>query len=59
MRFLENRELPMPREEAETLAAGAYDLDEGDVNDAIDHAIKHDRLTEIPGEDGGMDIKQK
>jgi len=59
MRFLENRELPMPREEAETLAAGAYDLDEGGVSDAIDHAIKHDRLTEIPGEDGGMDIKQK
>ncbi|MEF8868879.1 MAG: hypothetical protein V5A85_10215 [Haloarculaceae archaeon] len=53
MRFLENREFPMDREEAETLAAEAYGLDPESVAAAVDHAIKHDRLREVSG-----DIKQ-
>jgi hypothetical protein len=53
MRFLENREFPMDREEAETLAAEAYGLDPESVTAAVDHAIKHDRLREVSG-----DIKQ-
>lgn len=50
MRFLENREFPMDREEAETLAAEAYGMDRGAVAAAIDHAVKHDRLREAAGE---------
>ncbi|MFB6192281.1 MAG: hypothetical protein ABEI11_03050 [Haloarculaceae archaeon] len=50
LRFLENREFPMDRAEAESMAADAYDLDTGQVADVIDHAIKHDRLREASGE---------
>lgn len=50
MRFLENREFPMEREEAETLAAEAYGVDRETVSAAIDHAIKHDRLREASGD---------
>lgn len=50
MRFLENRELPMPREEAEQLAADAYGLDRATVEAAVDHAVKYDRLRDVGGE---------
>jgi len=50
MRFLENRDFPMDREEAETLAAEAYGMDVESVSAAIDHAVKHDRLRDVGGE---------
>jgi hypothetical protein len=50
VRFLENREFPMPRENAVSMTSDAYGLDEEAVHAAIDHAIKHDRLTEFDGE---------
>ncbi|HKJ58793.1 MAG TPA: hypothetical protein VKA37_06170 [Halobacteriales archaeon] len=50
MRFLENRQLPMDRTEAEQLAADAYEFDEATVSDAIDHAVQYDRLREVRGE---------
>lgn len=50
MRFLENRDFPMDREEAETLAAEAYGMDVESVSAAIDHAVKHDRLRDVSGE---------
>lgn len=50
MRFLENRDFPMDREEAETLAAEAYGMDAESVSAAIDHAVKHDRLRDVSGE---------
>ncbi|PSQ08688.1 hypothetical protein BRC93_14550 [Halobacteriales archaeon QS_5_70_15] len=49
VRFLEGREFPMDREEAETLAAEAYGIDRQAVAAAIDHAVKHDRLREAGG----------
>lgn len=50
MRFLENRELPIERSAAEQLAAEAYELDEGAVTAAIDHAVQYGRLREVDGE---------
>ena len=50
MRFLENRQLPMDRGEAEQLAADAYELEEDTVADAIDHAVGYGRLREVSGE---------
>lgn len=50
LRFLENREFPMDRDDAEAMAADAYDLDVEQVGDVIDHAIKHGRLREATGE---------
>ena len=50
MRFLENREFPMDREEAETLAVEAYDMDPEAVSAAIDHAVKHNRMREVSGD---------
>lgn len=49
MRFLENRSFPMGREEAEHLAAEAYNLDENAASAAIDHAVKYGRLREVHG----------
>jgi hypothetical protein len=50
MRFLESREFPMNREEAEMLATEAYGVDREVVSAAIDHAVKHNRLREANGE---------
>ena len=50
MRFLENRQLPIDRAEAERLASEAYDLDAGEVGTAIDHAVQYGRLREVSGE---------
>jgi hypothetical protein len=49
MRFLEGREFPMPREEAESMVVEAYGMDGSAVAAAIDHATKHDRLREASG----------
>lgn len=50
VRFLENRQLPVDRAEAEGLAADAYEIDEEAVADAIDHAIRYGRLREVDGD---------
>lgn len=50
MRFLENREFPLDRAEAEQLAADAYGLDPETVSAAVDHAVKYDRLSDVGGE---------
>lgn len=50
MRFLENRELPIERAEAERMAVEAYDLDEDVVTQAIDHAVQYGRYREVGGE---------
>lgn len=50
LRFLENRQLPVERAEAERLAADAYDLDVGEVEAALDHAVQYGRLREVSGE---------
>jgi len=50
MRFLENREFPIDRSEAERLAGEAYDLSEGAVTEAIDHAVQYGRLREVDGQ---------
>lgn len=50
MRLLENRELPMDRQEAVDLAAEAYELDGEEVSAAIDHAVRYGRFREVGGE---------
>lgn len=50
VRFLENRDLPIDREEAEALAVDAYGMEPGAVSAAIDHAVKHGRLRDVDGE---------
>lgn len=50
MRFLENRQLPVDRSEAEFLVGEAYDLDEDAVAAVIDHAVQYDRLREVDGQ---------
>jgi hypothetical protein len=50
VRFLENREMPMDRQEAVEMTAGAYDMDEEAVDTAIEHAVGHGRLKAYDGE---------
>lgn len=50
LRFLENREFPIDREDAVEMTAGAYGLSEEAVSAAIDHAVDHGRLSEFDGE---------
>lgn len=50
LRFLENREMPMDRQEAVEMTAGAYDMDEEAVDAAIEHAVGHGRLKAYDGE---------
>ena len=50
LRFLENRELPVAREEAEQLAAEAYEMDTEGVAAVIDHAVEYGRLREVDGQ---------
>lgn len=50
MRFLENRQLPMERTEAVAFVSDAYDLEEGAVEEALDHAVEYGRLREVSGE---------
>ncbi|WP_255194836.1 hypothetical protein [Halorarius litoreus] len=50
LRFLENREMPMDRQEAIEMTAGAYGMDESAVDAAIDHAVSHGRLKSYDGE---------
>ena len=50
IRLLRNRDLPIERSEFESLAASAYDIDEGDCADALDAAIERDLLVERDGD---------
>jgi hypothetical protein len=50
LRFLENREMPMDRQAAVEMTAGAYDMDEEAVDAAIEHAVGHGRLKAYDGE---------
>ena len=50
MRFLGNRDLPIDRMEAESLASGAYDLDAGEAADIIDTAVERGLLVEEDGQ---------
>lgn len=50
LRFLENREMPMDRQEAVEMTAGAYDMDAEAVDAAIEHAVSHGRLKSFDGE---------
>jgi hypothetical protein len=49
MRFLEGREFPMERDEAESVVAEAYEMDPSTVEAAIDHAAKHGRVRVASG----------
>ncbi|WP_312910173.1 hypothetical protein [Natronosalvus caseinilyticus] len=46
LRLLRNRELPMDRADLEGLAAGAYDLENHEVDAIIDHALAEGKLVE-------------
>ncbi|UTF53967.1 hypothetical protein [Natronosalvus rutilus] len=46
LRLLRNRELPMDRADLEGLAAGAYDLENHEVDAIIDHALEEGKLVE-------------
>ncbi len=46
LRLLRNRELPMARTDVETLASGAYDLEDDEVEAVLDHAIAEGDLVE-------------
>ena len=50
MRFLENRPLPIEREEAERMVVDAYEMDEAAVAKVVDHAVQYGRLREVSGE---------
>jgi hypothetical protein len=50
MRFLGNRDLPIDRMEAESLASGAYDLDAGEASDIVDAALERGLLVEEDGQ---------
>jgi len=49
VRFLENRELPVAREEIEGVVAGAYDLSEREVGEILDAAVDREVLVEEAG----------
>ena len=49
-RFLRNREFPVPRAEAETIAQSAYDLSAAEAADVIQLTIDRDVLEERDGE---------
>lgn len=44
LRLLQNREFPMARADVETLAAGAYDLEDHEAEAIIDHAVEQGDL---------------
>ena len=50
VRFLDGRELPIPYADAVSMAAGAYDLDESQVDAILAAADSRDRLTTADGE---------
>jgi hypothetical protein len=50
LRFLRNREFPVPRAEAETIAQSAYDLSASEAADVIQLTIDRDVLEERDGE---------
>ncbi|WP_168191213.1 hypothetical protein [Haloprofundus sp. MHR1] len=50
MRLLSNREFPVDRAEIESLASGAYELDDSQVRDILDHAVDRGVLAERNGQ---------
>lgn len=50
LRFLRNREFPIPRTEAETVAQSAYDLNAREAAEVIQRAVDRGVLTERDGE---------
>ncbi|WP_224333431.1 hypothetical protein [Haloprofundus halobius] len=50
MRLLSNREFPVDRTEIESLASGAYDLDDSQARAIIDYAVEHGVLAERDGQ---------
>ncbi|ELZ10893.1 hypothetical protein C479_08778 [Halovivax asiaticus JCM 14624] len=46
LRLLQNREFPMARADVEALAAGAYDLEDHQVEAVVDHAVEQGDLIE-------------
>lgn len=50
LRFLRNREFPIPRTEAEAIAQSAYDLTETEASQVIQRTIDRDVLEERDGE---------
>ncbi|MDS0297182.1 hypothetical protein NDI76_00310 [Halogeometricum sp. S1BR25-6] len=49
MRLLNNRDLPVDRDEFADVAAGAYELDRSEVDAIIDYAVRRDVLEEEDG----------
>lgn len=49
MRLLNNRDLPVERDEFADVASGAYELDRSEVDTIIDYAIRRDVLEEEDG----------
>lgn len=49
MRLLSNREFPMERYDVEGLLAGAYDMENEEVDAILDHAIESGRLVDEDG----------
>jgi hypothetical protein len=50
LRFLRNREFPIPRTEAETIAQSAYDLSAAEASEVIQLTVDRDVLDERDGE---------
>ncbi|WP_224270666.1 hypothetical protein [Haloprofundus salinisoli] len=50
MRLLSNRQFPVDRAEIESLASGAYDLDDSQVRDILDYAVDRGVLAERNGQ---------
>lgn len=58
--MLENRSLPVDRDELEELAANAYELDRRAVTEAIDALLDGDVLVEVEGDEeetGGLALR--
>jgi hypothetical protein len=50
LRFLRNREFPIPRAEAEAVAQSAYDLDADEATRVVQRAVDRGVLDEHDGE---------
>lgn len=49
LRFLENREFPVEREEVRAVVASAYDVEETAVEEILDAAVRREALVEADG----------
>ena len=50
LRFLRNREFPIPRDEAEAIAQSAYDLSTAEASQVIQRTVDRGVLEERDGE---------